>query len=304
MIDIVLCTDEKYAPYCATVIMSAIQNTNSPSSLHFHILTLDLKQKTRELLIELAQEHSSVLTVYDADYGFFSGLHIDFGRFGVSALLRLYMDHYLPLSCKKVIYLDCDLLIHGDLSELFEQDMNGYSISAVYDLCSPEQFKARDYEYFNSGVLMIDLVQWRKHNVAEQAMTWLSNCTSDSKYPDQDALNEVFKGNWKKLDICWNMQPAAYVAYEKNYDYVDSEQIMLSIRKPKITHFIGKVKPWHAKCAHPLQTDFLYYSCLTPWPVTVQQIRSTLSLTEKIRLYTKLPKIIRRRRLMTLSSCD
>lgn len=295
MIDIVLCTDENYAAYCSVVMVSALKNTVCPEMFHFHVLTPNLTSLSQEKMNSLVTEYGAKLSIYEADTGFFDSVKADLGRFGIGTLLRLYMDHYLPQECERVIYLDCDLLILGDLAKLSNVNLNGNVVGGVPDLCSPQTFKSREYEYFNAGVLVIDLGLWREKNIAQLALDYLSN--HNAKYLDQDALNYIFQGQWKILDISWNMQPAAYTAYDKKYDYIPRKQIEEAVHFPNIVHFIGPVKPWHANCTHPLQQLFLDFSNFTPWPISQKDLRAQISWTKRINRLFKHLKITKRRKL-------
>jgi lipopolysaccharide biosynthesis glycosyltransferase len=112
-------------------------------------------------------------------------------------------------------------------------------------------------------------------------------------------LNQVLEGDWCGLSIEWNFQPTAYAAVEKRYPHLVAHMASLemAVRHPRIVHFIGSVKPWHAKCVHPFQTDFIAYSRHTPWPIDSKVLASSLSWTERINMAFKQPKIRRRRRL-------
>ncbi|MFC3024241.1 glycosyltransferase family 8 protein [Vibrio zhugei] len=297
MINIVLCSDENYAAYCAVVIVSALENTQTPEQFHFHLITPQFESQTKEKLETLVMSYGGQITIYEADTTFFSEINIDLGRFGIGALLRLFMDRYLPESCEKVIYLDCDLLILDDLTKLWRCDLKGNAVGAVSDLCSPTAFAKRESPYFNSGVLLIDILKWKSDDVSHRAVSFLRDASHDIKYLDQDALNHLYCHQWTELNLRWNVQPAIYSAHDKGFDYLDTHEVSTVIAKPAIIHFIGSVKPWHAQCTHPLQDIFLYFSTLTDWPMTPSQVREPLDWAGKFARLLKLPKIIRRRKL-------
>lgn len=299
MISIVLCSDENYAAYSATVMVSSLINTTTPEKFVFYLLTPGLESDTENKLQTAVTRYGAQLKIIDVDISHFNSLNIDLGRFGIGALLRLCMHQYLPKTTKKVIYLDCDLLILGDLAELWKKSLNGLTAGAVTDLCSPETFYKRNQNYFNSGVLLIDLEKWKKEEIGEKSITYLNNNSKKSKYPDQDALNAILKDKHLLLDLSWNFQPTSYPAYEKSYVYLEErkDELYRSIQRPNIVHFIGSVKPWNPNCTHPLQELFTAYSKKTPWPIDIKKLRSTLPMLKKIRLFLKKGKIKRRRKM-------
>ena len=92
-------------------------------------------------------------------------------------------------------------------------------------------------DYFNAGVLLIDLDRWRKERISEKALEYLAQHLQ-SPYADQDALNFACDGLWKRLDPRWNFQPF----YEKRkIADMDSKE------RPGIVHFVTQAKPWNAR---------------------------------------------------------
>jgi lipopolysaccharide biosynthesis glycosyltransferase len=127
------------------------------------------------------------------------------------------------------------------LRALWETDLEGHVLGAVLDRID-SQLKnqtirlpvPRVRDYFNAGVLLIDLDQWRKLQVVETALQYLQRCPG-SPYSDQDALNVACDGVWKKLDSRWN-----YLAYDEKFDVSE----LAGEHKPGIVHFTTWNKPW------------------------------------------------------------
>ena len=127
-----------------------------------------------------------------------------------AAFFRLMMQH-LPVD--RALYLDSDMVVTQSLHDLFNLDMRGYPVAAVQD-----SFLARtDWNhptglhttpYFNSGMLLADLGQWRKHNIAEQLLQTAATIDKTVPYGDQCFLNTVFQENWLQLEESWNYQTA------------------------------------------------------------------------------------------------
>ena len=171
---------------------------------------------------------------------------------------RLLLSSYLSDQVKKVLYLDGDLLVLGNLQEAWELDLGGAPVAAVMDTESIDhcsrldsllelqnaQFSASNNrtlgEYFNAGVLLIDMARWREEQVSEKALRFMAD-NPDTPLADQDALNVACAAKWKKLDARWNCQTHD----PRGYSAVAPEQ------RPAIVHFAGKWKPWSATTLSP-----------------------------------------------------
>lgn len=289
MIDVVLCSDENYAPYSAVVMISALTNTKYKEGFHFHLLTTGLKEETEAKLKSTILEYGAKIDITTVNASITRERKIELGRFGIAALFRLYMHRYLDKSIKRVIYLDCDLVILGDLKQLWEQDLADKTVGAVTDLCSPSSYSKRVTDYFNSGVLLINLEKWRNKNIGENALENLITTPYKYQYLDQDVLNDMLKKDWLSLDLSWNVQPTSYNAYKKNYEYLlaRNDELYNSIKCPNIVHFIGPIKPWHATSTHPFQDAFIQFSEKTPWPIKLKERQKELTLLKRFTIWNK-----------------
>lgn len=161
---------------------------------------------------------------------------------------RLLLPEVLPQKVDRLLYLDADLLVLDDLRDLWECDLGDAPVAAVLDLIDPGlklgshpwQGVPRVKDYFNAGVLLIDLDRWRGEQVAERALDYL-RAHPHTPFSDQDALNVVFDGCWKRLDARWNFQ-----------DHSATRLLRLPPEKrPAIAHFVGGLKPWKATSMNP-----------------------------------------------------
>ena len=219
----------------ANVMMhSVIKNTDS--KIHFHLLIPkeDFKEY-QEYFSAFPLLKKCLTSVYQVDNRKLSDtLRMSGTRhFSDAAIYRLLMTEYLPLSVDKILYLDGDLVINLDISEIYVKYSN-------------EAFSARierfDDGYFNSGVYLTSLNFWRDHQIKSQALEFLFQNPS-LEYKDQDSLNHVFK--------------YSNVPMEKKFNYplTDFRIFGSSNSKACIFHFTGSVKPWkrHAPIVYPVK---------------------------------------------------
>lgn len=163
---------------------------------------------------------------------------------------RLIAHTLLPENVSRVLYLDPDILVMNSLGPLWETDLLGNLFAAAAHTGKTEfannlnQIRlGTENNYFNSGVLLIDLEQAR-HTVSPQDIFDFTEAHQrELVLPDQDILNAMFGSRTLELDdALWNYDARGYHTYlfrsagEYDLDWVMSHTAIL--------HFCGKSKPW------------------------------------------------------------
>jgi lipopolysaccharide biosynthesis glycosyltransferase len=140
---------------------------------------------------------------------------------------------YFKDAFARIVYLDIDLLLMGDINDLFKIDLQGFPMGAVEDSQHVQLAERLQIEnYFNAGVFVIDLKHFEIENLGSHAQSCLDNRIT-LKYQDQDVLNKVFSGYWLKMPNEYNLQ-IGFRYPNKNTTFVS----------PKVIHFVGPFKPW------------------------------------------------------------
>jgi lipopolysaccharide biosynthesis glycosyltransferase len=158
---------------------------------------------------------------------------------------RFLITDTLPQEISKVLYLDADILVLDDLGPLCETDLGGVVVGAVVDERVTAHIKMGNSslggmplpcvrDYFNAGVLLIDLAKWRAERVSQKAIEYLE-LYPHSVFSDQDALNFACDGRWQRVDPRWNYYQ---IDLKKSLSDLSDEQ------RPGIIHFQGWSKPW------------------------------------------------------------
>lgn len=252
-IHLVTAADAGYVPYLSTMLTSVRHNLDPEVCLHVTVLTRDLKtgvirwpnrgpgDSLRSFAPDIPPD--SVLPIGPNDHLTIDTYH------------RLFLESAFDEGVNRVVYLDADLVVLGDLSVLAAIDLGGKTVGAVMDFAirrwggprTCEALKSRvrhaDRSYFNAGVLVIDLDAWRRRRVRDSAVRFLFENQSRIHCWDQDALNHALGGDWCELDPRWNR-----MCYWERPDFADppfSDEVMASLSTPNIVHFTGRRKPWN-----------------------------------------------------------
>ncbi|MCB1123313.1 MAG: hypothetical protein KJT03_17295, partial [Verrucomicrobiae bacterium] len=141
------------------------------------------------------------------------------------------------------VYLDSDVLVQKDLSQVFQYRSDQHPIWVVDDmtitsLSHPDEFLDcealgvdPDAPYFNTGVMVFNLNLWERDTLLEKCQEIGSK--SKLRWADQSLLNVIFTGRWQKLESSWN-------------NMITPEYREYAFPKPDNNyHCVGGSKPWH-----------------------------------------------------------
>ena len=241
LLSFLLACDNAYAMPLATTLRSIVDSNSSCWPLQFYILSDNINEETQRKVLYSLPKGSSLINWIAVDLRLFAefttAVHISKITYA-----RLMMPEVLPVSVKKVLYLDSDILVLSDLRPLWKTYLNGAVLGAVTDVLLDGAIKLaepsaagvpRVQSYFNAGVLLIDLDRWRHEQITDKALDYLMHF-SQSPYSDQDALNVACDRLWKKLNPFWNFQ---------NHSSINIAKIEVD-QRPGIVHFVSMSKPW------------------------------------------------------------
>ncbi|MET1041701.1 MAG: glycosyltransferase [Acidimicrobiales bacterium] len=175
-----------------------------------------------------------------------------------AAYLRLDLIHACG-EAGRAIYLDCDLVGLGDLQPLLDAE-TGPILAAVQDPGQPHLGEGeaipgfehlgipRGREYFNTGVMVIDVQAWRDEEIAERCRTFLVESPQHARFWDQDALNVVLEDRWLRLPSELNAFPVS--AFPEWFDEPARAALHKTEEAALILHFNGPIKPWTDQFPH------------------------------------------------------
>jgi lipopolysaccharide biosynthesis glycosyltransferase len=197
---------------------------------------------------------------------------------------RLWVEEFFANDVDRVLYLDSDIVVVGKVAPLWSADLDGALLGAV-DIPGSERgvinlaMRAED-GYFNSGVLLIDLKQWRETRALETVLDYVE------AYPermmrdvDQEALNACFHGRRKRLEYKWNVMGAFFrepVALPLARAEIESVR-----QEARVIHFNGNSKPWSYFCDHPRKAEYEKYLRMTEWRDFVPEDRTVVNRLRK-----------------------
>ena len=241
-IPIFFAIDNGYAPFLSVALGSAIQNSSPERKYKAIILHQDLNEKNMKKLSRLAKDNFEIEFIPMCD-----GLEsitdrmsnrMRFNFFTLTIYFRLFIPIMFP-QYNKGIYIDSDVVVLGDLAQLFDTDIGDNYIGAcadhsAYDIPVFAKYMENAVgvspcEYINSGVLLMNLKMLREAEIDKHFLSLLNTYHFDSIAPDQDYINALCYGKIHYLPSCWDAMP---------------NDRMPKIKNAKLVHYNLFSKPW------------------------------------------------------------
>jgi len=255
--------DSSHLKYAAVLVRSALDHLSSDWRLRAFILACGLDEHDRRRIENSWADDRLSIEWPTLDLEMIRGRWPGATGSGIVLYYRLYLAEALPPTVNRVLFLDADTLVTGDLVELWRSPFEGMAVQAVPDTYArvvhlsrlsdpnlPDDIRLDPAAgYFNAGVMLIDLGKWRCDKVGAQATSLMWRYREVLLSRDQDALNCVLSGRWKPLSVAWNFHeiPGATRTWQTPAD--SAESLRKAILSPRIVHFIG-CKPWDPDCRH------------------------------------------------------
>ena len=263
-ISILLSADENYARQCAITMLSVLSNTAAPEKVRFYLLTPDLTGNSRDRLEAICRKFTATLSVFFISLKKFESFPLLHEHFSLSTYSRL-LGPDLCVDCDRLVYLDCDLVVLGDISDLFYMDLSGMPLGAVPHVSLPYQsvftstFSVSNKDrYFNAGAMVIDANYWRKNKVTEAILQLAIAYADKLEFADQDPLNVFFWENYAHLPGIWNVEARLYS--EKLLGVSQDEETSTRMKLPQLIHYTGADKPWKSERYVAKRRCYLEYS--------------------------------------------
>lgn len=300
-IQIAFAADDNYAQHLAVSIASLLVNAKTPGPLCISILHDRMDKDHRGKITRLAalrpQSEIRFISVQATDFSDFP-LHTKLHS--IATYYRLKLPELLP-DADKVLYLDSDIAVMGDISHFWNDDLGSLLLKAVEEPHSintarqPRFGMKAESPYFNAGVLSLNLALMREQGFSHKAAAVVNQHADALLYQDQDVLNLLAEGCWAPLPLPYNSFFYIFIGiYARDFHYYGAEDIKAARQAPFIIHFNQHPKPWAEGCIDPRRAEYFRYIEMTPyrgfkvnpikslWPALVEKYKAaTVSLSIK-----------------------
>lgn len=257
-IDVCFICDDGYVMPTAVAMLSLRECGLGGRSCRVHVVAADLSPESESMFASLERPGFSVCVIR-ASARELAKLHgTEGGGMCVAtpaALLKFSLGELLP-DLDKVLYLDGDILVRGDLSALFDIDLGDRLLAAAPDtgvLSFHRPVHEEVATYFNSGVMLMNLARMREEGCRSKLVS-AKRSDGERALMDQDVFNRVCDGRVALLPVRWNCLIVNLVRafghglfsmqdFNRAFDagYTDLQEFG---RDAAIIHFSSKDKPW------------------------------------------------------------
>lgn len=272
-IPIFFTTDDEYIPFLDVAIRSLIENASKAFEYRIIVLNTGLCEENVRIVKqnEIKGFKIDFINISNEVEGIRSRLK-DVYHFSIVTYYRLFIASLFP-QYDKVIYLDCDLVLLGDISELYNTELGENILGAA-----PEEFVQNTEEfrlyaeralgvdpdgYVNAGVLLMNLGEFRKNKIEEKFIKLITEYDFDLLDPDQAYLNYLCLGKIHVLPNGWN-----------------KEQMPVACEgKKNIVHYALYKKPWQFDDVEDGEC-FWHYAKHSPFYARICELRNSFGEAE------------------------
>ena len=239
-------------PLC--VMFNSLAATNSGNRFDIYVAYSSLTEEDFAMMEKALGNLDATIHRVFVDEEIFSGAPV-LSRLSKATYYRLLIGDILPESVDRLLYLDPDIAVNGDLSDFYNTDLGDniiagcghlYGFNESVNLLRLGLNKSKQNRYINAGVMLIDLKKWRKHVTVSQILAFIQKNIRTLFLADQDVVNAMFGGRILALDErIYNLDEKTLSHFEKK-SAADKRIDIGWIRKNTvIIHFNGKHKPWN-----------------------------------------------------------
>ncbi len=283
-IRVLFCCDPGYFQHLAAALFSLVEN-NQAHSLEIHLITSRRDAELEQRLSATIEDFKNAqLKIHGFEWGQDARWHTSH-HITRDTYLRLFAAEVLPETLDKILYLDADLLVLGDLGPLWEIDLSEYTLAAAREPFQSTRLEAlglpSNAPYVNAGVLLLNLARWRSTEALKRLSDYIEQEGDRLEFHDQDAINAVLKGEIKVIDYRWNV-PARLWRLPRGEVTLDPEAVKRAMRSPAILHYTTMRKPWLFVMPTPHKGLYWRYLHRTPWKGAAPVDRRWSNLCERV----------------------
>lgn len=276
LVHIAMTIDWDYLRGSIAAVHSVLKHSSCPENLFFHFIASDARLKNKDEFARIV--HSSFPSLRFKVYMFKESLVNHLISPSIRQALenplnyaRSYLADLLEQCVERVIYLDSDVIVVDDIHKLWKVSLTGSRVIGAPEYCHANFTRYFSYEfwssnefsevfagkrpcYFNTGVMVMDLVRWREGEYTRRIEKWME-IQKERRIYELGSLPPfliVFGGDVEAIEHRWNQ-------HGLGGDNVADSCRTLHPGPVSLLHWSGKGKPWvRLDARKPCPLDYLW----------------------------------------------
>ncbi len=269
-IPIVYASDNNYAKYTSVSIQSILENSAQRNFLIFYILIDDeFSERNKELLTNQVEKYGHNIVFVNMKDAY-KEENLKIAHISHHTYYRLQLPKILGY-LNKLIYIDGDTIVLGDIGDLFDFDIKdsyfgGVKAPAFDNKKHRNRLGIDTSKYINAGVLLVNNRLLIKDKVQKKFEELLNN-SYDCQ--DQDIINVAGFSKITLLPIKYNLMTKYQNTFSRfiSEGKIDKSEFDEAIKYPLIIHYADKIKPWDDKTSW-LAAHYWEYAEKSPFYIT------------------------------------
>lgn len=281
IMNVVFASDDNYMGLLATSMLSLLKHKAPADQLQFFVFDDHISEESKLCLARMLEPFQQRVTyMHVPTTEELCGVTFTNQRWSSTMILRLFVASLFPEDIKRIIFLDCDVLVLQSLRPLWETDLGDCYLGGVQE-CSGDKRKRNlglppGANYINAGVEVIDLERIRHSNAEEKYKAFLKKYNGYIPEVEQGTVNACVSEHIKLLHPKWNAHTTFFmfdyktqIAIKHPTIYPTEQEAREAVEHPAIVHFSGccfsDVRPWFGGKDHPYAQAFMEEKAQTPW---------------------------------------
>lgn len=252
---VVMVSDDNYSFLLGNALYSLFDTNSEFASITVYIIDDNISDSNKRKMKKLAKDYKRTIEFLSTPQ--MPSEIVVKGTLNISTYYRLVVCSLLPEKVKKVLYLDCDILVRSSLMELWNTDISSAYFAGVQDTTGKNsrisvELSCED-DYVNAGVLLMNIEKMRKDGMEKKFFEYLMHKNYRVEFNDQGILNHCCNFGIKLVNPKYNFMIP--------YDRYDRKKLIKIIQKPKF-YSDGAIE--EAKM-DPVIVHFAGYAFSRPW---------------------------------------
>lgn len=214
--------DDNYCPFLSSAVYSILKNANKNYKYDIYVLHNGIAKNNQDIIKTQIKNDASIEFVDMLKFidmkeklEVLADKLVTRDYYTKTTYYRLFIPNMFP-NLDKALYLDSDIIVTGDISELYNTELEDNLVGAVPDMAVQNTPVFIEYvenalgvkseKYFNAGILLMNLKKMREWDFEGKFIDLLCKY-SFRVAQDQDYLNVLTSGMIKYVDNSWNVQP-------------------------------------------------------------------------------------------------